>query len=60
MQFILAVLAKLIQLLLPVLLEKVQDTAEEGSGENISHWRETVRSSGWSDEAIAATNPKEL
>jgi len=59
MELIIAILAKVLQMLLPAILSNAQDVCEDGSDKDAEAFAEKVRSSGWSAEAIAATNPKE-
>ena len=58
MEIVLAILAKLIAMFFPVILRNAQDRAEEGSDKDVGRWRETVKAGGWTDEAIAATEPE--
>jgi hypothetical protein len=57
MQILIAVILKVIQMLLPALLDKMQDTAEEGSDRDVERWQDSIRDGGWTDEAIRETEP---
>ena len=58
MEFLIAVLIKLFQMVFPMLLKASKDTCEDGSDKDADAFKNKVKSV-WSDEAIAATNPKE-
>ena len=55
MEVLIAILIKIVQAIMPAILEQAKDTAEEGSAADVETWRDKIESSGWTDEAINAT-----